>query len=860
MKLPTVFLSLHGSDERFVKQVQEFLPDGLAYFYPVSFKNGENLISAMVERTNESSMFVFFVSRASLKSCWVDFEIDRARLSKIRNPRTPILVVFLERDLGYADLPSWMQEFWVGKIGTGPREIARYIRRTLISGPLSELPGNQVYGRGQLVDHARAAVADIVVRTEQTPNVMILAGNSGIGRRTFSRKFLSETFPASPSLNFGPDLQLPQFADLADVYRALRQEMETGVSRSDLENDVTSFSSAPIEDQAEEVALRLSYFGKLGQAVTIVTGNGIYEDRGYLKAWAPVLLRRLERDPATKLIIISNRLVHDNEARNHPNLYQLQITPISESDTKTLMVGSATALGVRAELPSSEVIRSIGGHPGIAKSTAALIARKGVAVIDNDPTDLFALQEDVLSESLNFANLTALEKDTLSVLSWVPQLGGDLLKVVLTARHGIEPRVFAETLSELILSCLVEVSGPNYLISGPVRSLFRRLHGYGSKDLMKSFSGALKDAWETANKTDDIRLELVDALAYMAAIEGGTLPDEFRAIVLPSTLQEVVRDTYDRNHDNSEALSRVVAWGLPAMKMGMDETTREEILSYVLRAQTRLGDPVGAEKLLSFIDQKSYRSRYYLRAFYLRMHKSDTRAAIPLLIEARKVRKYMNRVVGELASSYQALGMWPELQRLVQEEARYIGRNPVLLNVRIGMLIAQGSFPEAEKEIRTLSSLSRQETTVDIRTATIMMRRDLNFSGAQDLLTQRLQQGGTGSSHLAVRRLRAIAAAGANDVSTARQDSAFLTAHDKRFKPHNIEARIKLNEQDYDGAEAALAKAGSLTVQDELLRARIIEAKSQDPSTPFSLRDGLHQQAVQIRARHRMLDEYEIDG
>ncbi|MBZ9680938.1 MULTISPECIES: toll/interleukin-1 receptor domain-containing protein [unclassified Mesorhizobium] len=858
MKLPTVFLSLHGSDERMVEQVHNLLPDGLAYFYPVSFKNGENLVSAMEERTAESSMFVFFVSKKSLKSCWVDFEIDRTKIAKIKKPQTRFLVIFLDRDLNHRDLPSWMQEYWVGSIGTGARDIARYIRRALISGPLAELPGSQVYGRGGLIDQARADIARIIVATENTPNITIFAGNGGIGRRTFARKFLVETYPASPTLSFGPELPLPQFADLVDIYRALRQELENGVSHAELEKDVTGFAAAPIADQAEEVAVKLSHFGSLGQAVTLITGNGIYEDRGYLKAWAPVLFRRLEQE-STKLVVVTNRLVHDNEARNHPNLYQLQVPPISDTDTKTLMVGSATALGAKPDLPSAEVIRSIGGHPGIAKSTAALIARKGVAVIDNDPSDLFALQEDVLSESLNFENLDDLQKDTLSVLSWVPQLQGDLLKEILLLRHNIAGKAFAETLSELILACLVEVTGSNYAISSPVRALFRRLHGYGSKDLMTAFSSTLKRTWESAKTREEISLELVDALAYMAAIEGGTLPTEFRSIILPSTLQEIIRDTYDRNHDNPEALRQVVSWGLPAMHMGMDETTREEILSYVVRAQTRLSDAVGAEKLLNFLDSKGYRARFYLRAFYLRIHKADTRGAIPLLLEARKVRKYMHRVVGELASCFQHLGMWTELHRLVQEEARHIGRNPVLLNVRIGMLIAQGSFQEAEKEIRTLSSLPWQEATVDLRNATIMMRRDQDYAGAQALLTQRLQQG-AGSSPLIVRRLRAIAAAGANDVHTARADSDFLQAHDKRFKPHNIEARIMLNQRDFDGALRELSKAGTATVQDELLRARILEAKSLNPSTLFTSREELRQEALQIRARYRMLDEFELDG
>ena len=139
---------------------------------------------------------------------------------------------------------------------------------------------------------------------------------------------------------------------------------------------------------------------------------------------------------------------------------------------------------------------------------------------------------------------------------------------------------------------------------------------------MMAFSAVLKAEWEAAAKQDELRAELLDAIAFMAAIEGGTLPPEFRSLLLPSTLQAIIRDTYDSGHDDPEALRRVVAWGAPAQTMKMDETTREEILSYVVRAQTRLGDEGGAEASLHFFDQRQYRSRFYLRAFYLRLQKT----------------------------------------------------------------------------------------------------------------------------------------------------------------------------------------------------------------------------------------------
>ena len=174
------------------------------------------------------------------------------------------------------------------------------------------------------------------------------------------------------------------------------------------------------------------------------------------------------------------------------------------------------------------------------------------------------------------------------------------------------------------------------------------------------------------------------------------------------------------------------------------------------------------------------------------------------------------------------------------------------------MLIAQNAFDDAEREIRTLGSLTRQEAIVDARSAMIMMRRDQNYRGAQTLLTQRLQQGAEG--HRVVRRLRAVAAALSGDLVTARADAEFLRARIPNYTAHDIEARIKLAQGDYDGAELELVKGGPLSFQDELLRARILDAKAADPLTPFVDRERLQQEASRIRVRNRMLDEYEIEA
>ena len=265
--LPTVFLSLSGTDDNFVGKVHDLLPDGLAYFYPKSFANGENLIQAMDDRVPASSIFVLFASAESARSVWVNVEIDLARIEKIKRNNFTVLVFPIDTEVQPSDLPRWMRDYWIPRAGLSPRDVARYVRKKISTLSSDQLKAAQVFGRGGLVDKAVRDVQDAVFRHGESPNVFLLAGNDGIGRRTFSAEFLRRSFPALPDIQYGPVFNLPQFADIEDIYRYLRQEIETDFSISGFTQDLKHFRDLGLEDQVEEVMICLDHFGDLGSGL-----------------------------------------------------------------------------------------------------------------------------------------------------------------------------------------------------------------------------------------------------------------------------------------------------------------------------------------------------------------------------------------------------------------------------------------------------------------------------------------------------------------------------------------------------------------------------------------------------------------
>ncbi|MCW0221189.1 MAG: TIR domain-containing protein [Prosthecobacter sp.] len=856
--IPKVFLSLSGKDENYVETVSRHLPDGLAIFYKRSFENGQNLIEAMEQGVESSSVFVFFASQEAIDSCWVKFEIDRARIQKIMRPNIRILVFPLLKSVTPSMLPEWMREFWISNAGQAPKDVARYIRNILKLAPIAP-PAlvADVFGRGQLLDFARQRMMAAVALTSAVPNVFIFAGIAGIGRRTFASYFMKESLQALPQLNFGPVLQLPQFADLRDLYRGLRAEVETDFSAERYERDLNAFEAMQPAEQVVEVVESLSHFAELGQAVFAITGSGLFEDRGQLKSWAAHLFEQLANKPNIKLCLVSNRQLREEFLIQYVNVLQIKVPELKDADIKALMTATSLLYGIAPVSPNAVLVQSIGGHPDVARAAIRLIAQKGMQYLEKKPSTLFSIQEEVLSENLEVALLTQVQQEVLCILSWVPSLSGKITEEVIKARHKISEIEFAEALEDLILGCLVLVVENSFAISPAIRIMFRRKFGHGPAGLIEKFSKVLSEAWKHSLEIGEFSAELFDAFVFMHALEGKSLPVALRNLLLPSTLQEVVKEAYARGRDDEDAdsLKRVTSWGGIAEHIRMDDNVREEILSTVSLAHIRLSEFREAEEIIDLFDKKGFRSSAFLRGFMLR-RQGKFSEALPLLKEAVRRRKYFRAAVHELATCFLRLRMNKELSELVREHRDIIDDSAQLLDFRISTLIAAGRLEDARSAIRKLSSLPDDEGRATIREAQILIQ-NREYRRAEGLLTSLVDK--RIGSAVAVRRWRAIAAANSNNLAMARADIEFIRGRPGRQEVvQRLDLYFALAEGDLVKAEDLLLQIKASS-QNDLLRARYLEAKAAKIELGLSERESLMSEAAALRARNLSISEFDFE-
>jgi len=843
---PGIFLSLSGQDVDFAEEVARNLPRGLARIYTKSFENGEALLTEMEKGIGQSQMFVFLASRASLTSCWVGFELDQARLRNISD-KMLILAFPIEEGIRSSDFPEWMRQNWIGPNIWGPKDIGRYVQEKLFSEHFSgTLLYQRVLGRGGLRDKVTREMLSLTAETGETPNIFIFPGTVQIGRRTFAKYFMKEALAALPYLVVGPEINLPQFADLADIYRSLLDSASRAAAVDMLEASLAAFMALPQDQQVDEVVTLMEYFGDLGQAVFINTGSGFFEESGNPKPWIGTLFDQLRGNRSVVLCMISNRRFRDEFIAHYPNVLQSYVPAMEKEDISALITSTCAIYDLKPFEFSKFIVSAIGGHPGIAKASVRLVANQGLDIIERNPFPIFSLQDFILAHNIDDANLSAIQKEILLILSWVPSLGGRIIEEVILGRHENSEDEFISSIEEMLLSCLIVAHNDDYAISAELREIFRRRFGFGADDLLENFAQILSKEWQESKARGDVNTGLIDAFVFMHAIAGKALPDEFKHLLLPSTLEEIVRVRYAQGRDDRSALEKVVEWGSVATDIPMDETVREAILSIVAQSLIRLRKYPEAEKLISELGEKGYRSVPFLRGFMLRRRGRFNEAIGPLR-EAIRTGKNLRYSVQELATVLHTIGDYRALDELVSEHKSLIESSAVLLDFKIGLLISASDFGVAESAIAHLATLPQDDGRAATRSAQIESQRDGRHKFAFQTMDALVRQGI--GDQLRVRRWRGLFAAYAGEEETARRDIEFLNSKNgQEATAQRLRVHLAIAEGHGDLAQAELDKLEGDSLQKRVLQARVLDLRSENKNLGLAVREKLKSDAAAIRA------------
>src|SRR5271166_405314 len=442
----------------------------------------------------------------------------------------------------------------------------------------------------------------------------------------------------------------------------------------------------------------------------------------------------------------------------------------------------------------------------------------------------------------------ALQKHILHILSWVLKLDGFVLEQIISP--GPENRLsYDGSLNNLILGCLVEAKDSTFSISRAVRAVFRRKFGYGSNELLNRLATTLLRQMDEANLVGAVRADLVDAVIYMYALTGKAMPKQFKKLLLPSTLEALVRDAYNSGRENEDSYDLAIRWGIVAEDIQMDESVREEILSSVVRAYTRQEEYGKVNELLEKFDKRDYRSRFFLRGFRLGKE-GRWQEAIPHLNQATKERRYYDSAVNQLGIAYFRTGNIAKVEVLLKNNAKSVQKSAFLLDLRAQLYTAENDFSAAERDIQTLARLPEDQGRSRKRQAIILAKRDRDYGAAVRILTDVIDS--EKGRAIPLRFLRGLLAAKGGDRATATADADYVRANARKSgddQSLRILARLHVAERNSKDALAMIGKFRIEHVPDRFLRAYALRLKSEDPRVGLVERERARAEAQEIVGR-----------
>lgn len=812
------FLSHSSVDKVIVRQIKNKLQRFWTYFDEDCFEPGEDFRTAITSRLTDTNLFVLFVSRNSLSSSWVNFEIDEAYWQTIQRNNINILVLALE-DILPTELPAWMRRAKFGKVTT-VRLAAQQIKNLLFDSVSLQ---NTVY-MGRETDTANF-YREIAQYEDRIPNIFAIAGLNGIGRRTFIKDILYRRF----SLPYVFQVEIDESEGLVELYRKLLDDNPEALSPDDITEYYTVFLDESPEEQAGEIARILSTYTEAQTCPLLIDGGVMLDDDGYYKKEFLAILRAFgETFPDCYLTIIHMRLPKLRQ-RDRDLIHIFRLHALDATSCYSLFDSLLKKQNV--PIPNYNQVREIAeyleGYPPSVLYAVRECALEGVDLVCNDKRGLIDFQERIFKKYLDSVRLNELDENVLEVIYNMNSIAIDPIATIL--EHSREE--IAQSLRNSHDYNIVELrSDGMYSIAPPMRiSIERKLHRYSKEDFSK-ISKQLIDVYWAPEGT--IPFGLIDSIifAILRSDQGDDL-DNFKNYLLPSHLLKAAKKAnQDRDWSSAEKYAR------KALELDSNLTEAKSILFKMLVRQetshTRKRATEEEDALLKSLREIDGKAVYYLEGFRFmkRRRYDDAIERFQLAIQAGDSSIPTYR---DLAECYYQTNQVNEAKNEIS--AIMVGRkinNPFILDLAAKISIGTGDFVGAAEFLDKQELVDRPEN-ISHRRATFYLKKG-DYSTALEYANSAC----AGERVLPeMYLLRMGIAIHTGDIKLVKSDYDLVN---QKYTHYNRDVReilyttMLLQTQGWAGAEAGFQQIhGQQSPYARNLRYKIVCEKLKDPKVPI---------------------------
>lgn len=549
-----VFLSHSSADKGFVEKVSQSLRPGTYELDSSTFDAGLVNSDAIRVALQRCDLFCLFLSRASTRSAYVEFETLLGLEFLARGSMSRFLAICLD-DEAFESASQNVKFYNIIRKSLSPDAVARLIQGQLITASSkAESSTHPFLGRevelkslhDQIADHGRPSI-----------KAVYLSGNAGTGRRSIASALYASHFPHVGRVF--PTVRLSQYAGQEELYRDVLAQIRPAITPTEFRECVEVFNLA---DQIQKISMIADLFNSLltsNEAALIFDEGGVLNDSGELSAQISDLIEELSGHPHPPVAIISRRMVPHRYRTSRPEIAFLAVGALTWESSLSLISTLLKRRGIVVDGEQiQELVKLSDSHPYNIYRVVEEVADRGVKTFLASPSDFIEWKHRQSSEYVGSILLNDLQILSLALLKNIPELDFETMYLSLDLDAG----ELAESLQRLVLLHILDSDNDRFRISPAVRTAVER------DPRVKMSPKVQADAIAIVARTLSLRIEegtapvsLVDSAA-LAAIESGQVVAGFAAaFLLPSHYVWLAKLRYDQ-HQWSES----IRFGLEALK------------------------------------------------------------------------------------------------------------------------------------------------------------------------------------------------------------------------------------------------------------------------------------------------------
>lgn len=298
------FLSHSSADKDFVEPVAELMRPGTYELDAVTFDAGLVNSDAIRVALARCDLFCLFLSRASVKSSYVEFETLLGVEFLARGGISRFIAICLDNE-AFSAASENVKFFNIVRKSLSPEAAARLIQGQLISASSkSQSFAHPFIGRDEELKSLDDQVSD-----HRRPDMkcIYLSGNSGTGRRSLAGKFYENHFPHVGKVF--PTIAISEFDGPDELYRNVLTELRPTMTAGELRTRMHSLALADSDEKLRMTADLLNSLLPSNEAAFLIDEGGVLTDGGSFSPELAKVIDGLESHPHPPVTFISTRMV-----------------------------------------------------------------------------------------------------------------------------------------------------------------------------------------------------------------------------------------------------------------------------------------------------------------------------------------------------------------------------------------------------------------------------------------------------------------------------------------------------------------------------------------------------------------------